>query len=251
METTPGQKQDFTLQEFLIKPKTDYTELIKKTEKDSKAEEWINSGLDTSYGSSVAEGLTDSPHIFETGNTTTEEVEKIFLTLKERVRGKILVDLGSGTNNSMERLAEALEASVYVKIDKFFLNPKLINPTEIVRTKQGMQITGAISDMLDFLSKLPDNSVCLTINGIDGLVIRNNEYHEALVREIVRVLVAGGAVFGTNSDCLSNIYNTLISKGANEDISEQTKNMILKSSVKIAEFREMAVSHPFIEFEKE
>ncbi len=54
--------------------------------------------------------------------------------------------------------------------------------------------------MLTTLARLPSACANITINGIDGALIKNQEYHKALAREIERVLLPGGIVFGFQSD---------------------------------------------------
>ncbi|MEI8230108.1 MAG: hypothetical protein WCG83_03135 [Candidatus Peregrinibacteria bacterium] len=58
------------------------------------------------------------------------------------------------------------------------------------------------ADMLDFVARMPAGSACLQINGIDTTQIQAFEYHQALAREIGRVIRGGGIVFGCDSTAL-------------------------------------------------
>lgn len=58
------------------------------------------------------------------------------------------------------------------------------------------------ADMLDFLEHVPDDSCCITINGIDYNLGINDDYHYTLAQEMARACKIGGVVFGVDSDSL-------------------------------------------------
>jgi hypothetical protein len=128
--------------------------------------------------------------------------------LKERLAGKILVDLGGGESRSMESLAQMLGVSVYIRVDVYFQS-SLVDEHGRLADRGKMEPDGEMmvyhvkSDMLEFLSRLPDSSVCVTINGIDMSVIHSEAYHQALAKEIVRVLAPDGVIFGRLSESLN------------------------------------------------
>lgn len=65
-------------------------------------------------------------------------------------------------------------------------------------------------DMLDFVSRLPDDSANFMMNGIDGFILTgSSEYKDALAREIVRTLKPGGIVFGSSFWAVSEKFKGL------------------------------------------
>lgn len=144
-------------------------------------------------------------------------LDKIFwevhAELLQFIQGKIsqelLIDLGGGRQATMKWLAEEFKAKTYVNVekylpDKFPLNPRVNIAEQLGQTpkEKETEIVFVRADMLDFISRVPNNSANFTVNGIDAFVISSPEYHSALAREISRATKVGGVVFGINSDAL-------------------------------------------------
>jgi len=86
------------------------------------------------------------------------------------------------------------------------------------------------ADMLDFLEHVPDNSCCITINGIDYNLGINDDYHKALATEMARVCKPGGIVFGVSSDSLN-----ILKRNPDFEVLKESKNehwLILKKKEK-------------------
>jgi ubiquinone/menaquinone biosynthesis C-methylase UbiE len=128
----------------------------------------------------------------EKGKLKAEQVKEYF---RNKLSGQTLVDLGGDTGGFIyqfiKRIGLANEV-VYISVDKF-INEQLVN------SGGGGNNFFVKDDMLHFLSTLKDDSVNITINGIDLLIIKNDEYHKALADEITRVTKKGGIIFGANS----------------------------------------------------
>ncbi len=214
----------FDISKFLIEPKTDYGDLILKTEQDSALEEWDKRSLFTSYASdleSALRGIIGYERISD--KKCEEERQEALSYFKKKLKGKILINLGAGSYHAMINFAKESGVKVYIEVDKFFPENEDIPLNSSVDLSLGdknenMQIVTVKSDMLDFLSRIPNESVCIVINGIDGDLIKNNEYHKALIKEFKRVIPNGEIVFGRNSTSLG-----LISQGVLKNTNEEEK----------------------------
>jgi hypothetical protein len=129
---------------------------------------------------------------------SSENLEKVKNVMKEFIEGKILVDLGGGERYyKMEKLANSCGASSYLCVDKYQYDGNKFRSNEgVMRVRM---------DMLRFVSRLPDNSVNFTISGIDGYVLPDRDYKEALAHEMARTTLQNGIVFGN----VASIYGYL------------------------------------------
>jgi hypothetical protein len=165
---------------------------------------------------SFAEGVVS--HFEGIGKKETTE-SKYF---GDKLKGTILVDLGGARLCRMLSVAQMYRASGYVNVDKYIAGGFGDLPYDPTRNQyeafwskrralpdwQEPKITTNIepaivnSDMLDFVSRLPDGSVNFTINGIDNDVLghgpENEEYARILSGEIIRALRPNGILFGVN-----------------------------------------------------
>ncbi|OGF23390.1 hypothetical protein A2Y83_02410 [Candidatus Falkowbacteria bacterium RBG_13_39_14] len=147
-----------------------------------------------------------------------------------------LIDLGGGTMPTMAKFAETSKSEFYINVEKNWPDENPINPKKDIADKRDkeeylkMQYVVVKDDMLDFISKIPDNSANFTINGINYQIIKNQKYHKALAQELVRATKEGGIIFGVQSD----VFNYLsgeefkdkvreIEKGRTERIFEKMK----------------------------
>lgn len=205
-------KEFIEIENFLIEPTADYSRLI------SENRYWSRCGLNMdeeksreAYFSSYNEFLTGSYDEYKSSLEKPEnerddydkEIIQYWETLKSKIVGKILIDLGAGeVKNDLRNLAHELGATTYIRVDAF-------NPWEGEASQYGWdakrdlskgemlgetQIITIKDDMLDFLSRLPeDESICFVIN---GLIITDLAYNKTLLTEIERVLSPGNIVFG-------------------------------------------------------
>lgn len=135
------------------------------------------------------------------------------------MEGRPLVDLGGGFYDGLQKIAVSLGVSTYINVDKFaFTYPEKPNPFvdsfEEMAKQEGedvdpsemkdgeTQLVHVKADLLDFVSRMPDNSTNFTINGIDLLILGSRPYHEALAKEVSRATFPGGLVFGCASPVL-------------------------------------------------
>lgn len=139
------------------------------------------------------------------------EKDKVFF--QDKLKNSILVDLGGGYWTSMaDETAKDYSASALINVDKF-MYPKDMPYDPL--TPQDPGRSGAVlsyprhvfvrSDMLDFVARLPDNSVNFMANGIDMFIMGrpsgiNLLYRSALGKEIVRAMKSGGIIFGNQFD---------------------------------------------------
>ncbi len=141
---------------------------------------------------------------------------------KEKLSGGVLIDVGGNTGNqidTMRAFAKKFGARTYIDVD--LMNGGPPDPFTAVRANESQYLElppeeriGAMdeylvtADMLDFVSRLPDNSCNFAENGIDQYILgtgRNGtEYGKALFREMIRATRVGGIIFGIESDMWGN-----------------------------------------------
>jgi hypothetical protein len=135
-----------------------------------------------------------------------EQGKELLNYLSQKIGGEILIDLG-GSSGSMESVARIVGAKTYITVDKYIAKDSPVDVYANLSTQSKKNASDpdkvmVKADLLEFVSKLPDASVNVTINGIDGLIIPESDYHKALANEIIRVAKNGGVVFGINADSL-------------------------------------------------
>jgi hypothetical protein len=186
---------DFLQQE----PTSDYSDLVREAESnvfgDERALRADYSEIWRSYGIPGMPGIKK------------EEISKAF---DAALPGSILCDLG-GYNGKTEDVAASHDASLYINVDRY---PRGLNDDTAVDPQKGHfekrdyvvqgqtlikgihNVMSVRADMLDFVSRLRDNSVNITINGIDADIIPTEKYHESLATEILRATKHQGVIFG-------------------------------------------------------
>ncbi len=157
-----------------------------------------------------------------------EEIKKYF---DEALPGSVVCDLGGHNGGSIEVLAASRNADLFINVDKYPRGHVDDTPVDAKRGvfknseyKSGITDTVLVegvhknidvrADMLDFVSRLKDSSVNISINGIDTDLIPDDEYHKSLAKEILRATKQGGIVFGNNSEALQ-IIEEMIRADAN------------------------------------
>jgi hypothetical protein len=157
----------------------------------------------------------------ERGSQYQRELE----LLRQPLLGKTLVDLGSAREMMMAPVARVLGVSRYLAVDSGFRGSQPQDPTvslagqvpmpdtehlvEALGLPAGapdkMAVVPVQADMLDFLSRVNDNAVSISLNGIDTFIAPDAEYQQALADQIVRTLEPGGIVLGTHSEAFDLI----------------------------------------------
>ncbi len=152
----------------------------------------------------------------ETPLASKEAVKTYFAS---KLRGNILVDLGCGREDksvdAMLWLARYSKAQSYIGVDANYGGGEIEDPFTAIRRDKKRQLDFWVPNtkekaipqeltvrahMLDFISRLPDNSANFAFNGIDPDIIPDNDYLMALMDEFVRATRVGGIVFGKNSE---------------------------------------------------
>lgn len=184
-----GEKETFNVESFLVEPKNDHREAIESA---------------TKHGSSFQKEYTE---YIDKIQGLTKKIGEVPGFLRKKTMGKILIDLGAGGGHRMQDLAKKIGAKVYIKVDKTFgkdetpFDPS--NDLSAGKMDGEMQVVTIKDDLLDFISRIPDGSVCITINGINSSLIEGGDYHDELAEEIGRAMHPDGVVFGRSSDCLT------------------------------------------------
>ena len=209
-QASPVEKENkkINLRDLLQPPSEDYSKIIENNARMSRLESWPEFDLVASFSDNLQEDLLGTEDAI--GDHQREDREKVVNLFKERLRDSILVDLGG---RNLDKLAEAMECKGYIGVDKYnWYKDQPLDPTENLSKNSDYKNTQNISvkaDMLDFLSRLPDNSVSISISGIDNAIARLPEYHNALVKEIARVCKRGGIIFGVESTSLDKINKAI------------------------------------------
>jgi hypothetical protein len=151
--------------------------------------------------------------------------------MQELLKGQPLVDLGAGlfAFPSLE-LANKSEVSHYTAVDaneavyypddtkslgEDSIYNELYKDLILPDNRQDYSFHRG-TDMLAFLSGLPDNYGNFTINGIDSNVINNSEYMQYILYHLSRCVSSEGVVFGANTSFLSQL-----TKFGFEDVTDE------------------------------
>jgi len=207
------------LSELLHEPTQDYSQIIVEASKEELPEG--SDGLSVSYSHAWED--------FEAPYSLKNIDPKLVKLFKKTISGNVLCELG-GAGGRMEFLSANMDAGLYINVDKYpngvKNDPKPIDPTAGVIKKRDFVIKfpgeddfvliegihdeiHVRADMLDFISRLKNDSVNIVINGIDSCVIRIPEYHKLLAKEIIRVTKKDGIIFGNMSDSLFVLRNMI------------------------------------------
>jgi len=135
--------------------------------------------------------------------------------LEVHLRGQLLIDLGAGTGRTVGDICRIFGVKDYVSVDRHYMDfPNKLESSDISyreEESEGLHEILVNSDMLDFISRMPDNRGNFILNGIDSWVIRENDYFEALAKELIRTTKKDGIIFGIESD-ITYPLNALIKK---------------------------------------
>jgi len=206
-----NQEPVLKLEELLVEPQKDYKELIHQNQIESNRNPMRPSVLNSQHYWSTSHILKMDTAIL------AKENKELIDSIRNGLRDEILVDLGGGWGD-MWNAAIKVNAKAYINIDK---NPPThwdkaidvttnLSPSSIVANEGNRtELLEIKADMLDFLSRLPDNSVNIVMNGIDDTILNNQEYIRAVANEITRVTKKGGFVFGSHSAPLDWMHEVI------------------------------------------
>ena len=162
--------------------------------------------------------------------------------LREKLRGKLLLDLGGGytlgkgskgiMQSVMQDVSQELGVKEYINVDRHFTrqrpSPFSFAPTDVteelgIPQPNGMHILYVQEDMLAFLAHMPSEvpNLAIALNGIDAFVVPTQQryspggsYFEMLVKEIARVLPKGGVVLTQGSEDATEFIDDAIFEAA-------------------------------------
>lgn len=128
---------------------------------------------------------------------------------------QIVVDLGNASHVSIPQLCHDLGARAYIGVDLHNVgwpaeehDPKrnIVPPNDkwVSKAYGNMPYVQIRADMFDFLRYVPDNSICISINGIDSCTLDSDAF-KPLLKEIERVCIPNGIIFGNGTQFLSEL----------------------------------------------
>lgn len=158
------------------------------------------------FGEGEYSRLTLGAMVDYPGATSNDEILRFRNQLRDALNGEVLVDLGAGECFNMAAPLSLYGVSKYLAVNKgdwsklYDSELETLEYTRFERDNRSMDIYSTEDDMLNFVARIPDNSVSFMLNGIDSTVLGGNEeYCRSLTSEIVRATKPGGVVFGSHS----------------------------------------------------
>ena len=109
------------------------------------------------------------------------------------LQGEVVVDIGAGTNHFGYELACAHGARMYVGVEGFEHNFRMLTAAHQERSPtSSIPRFLILEDMCSFLKRLPDRSVSIIASGIDEFVIFDRSYAADTGAQFARVLSENG-----------------------------------------------------------
>lgn len=171
-----------------IKGLNDVKQLIAKVETGERKEERPKESIDSNYMMSFIPIL--------------ERYSKLYPS--NPFNGKVLVDLGAGSVPNGYLAAKLLGASGYIAVEPYNYrelyerlsseNGGLVEDDEVA-----IPANVAPEDMLEFLRRLPDQSVNILTSGLDITILPDYHKRKEIEKEIERVLLPDGAYLSESS----------------------------------------------------
>ena len=164
-------------------------------------------------------GSSFSQHVLSdlTRLGTDEDIRERIRELQYFLKGKILVDLGAGDNPFGYEIASLCNAQGYVGVETTYsegLIKKIVELQALGRKKGVETIPAAVvaEDFRLFVQRLPPNSVCFFVAGIDNLVLgrANQDSIDTFEGNIVKALHPEGAFISFCSDIYPKGLNTFV-----------------------------------------
>ncbi len=189
---------EFDLESFLSYKNPNmqrYNELIADVEKKTREKRWDRDAL---Y-SGIGEAYLDRGVLNPQQKNYRPELQRV---MNEKLRDKLLVELGGDSYFPVW-----FGVDTHIVVDRYLeRSPENSNKTPSqpfkihdFRKRGEVKIIRVPADMLDFVARIPDNSIDnFLMAGIDGAILPNEEYQEFLTREIVRATRLGGIIFGAH-----------------------------------------------------
>lgn len=138
-------------------------------------------------------------------------VRDMYDFLRKHLAGKVLVSLGAVETPLSGALAET-PPKVIINVDRYDdrigpreapLDPYMV--TTVKHEPNSAVEWNVKADLLDFVSRLPDNSVNLQLDGIDTVIIDDERFHRMLAQELIRVLRPGEILLGNHVDAFDEV----------------------------------------------
>ncbi len=202
----------------------EYRTLIKQAE--GEAANWLRNRSDEGGSTMYAPHDEIWARVFTEQRRQREELVSFLLA---KLKDELVVEIGARSMGYIARIADQAKAAAYIAVDAYVepkksKDPHVVIEADDMKNIQSIQIQ---ADMLDFLSKLPDNSVTVVMNGIADFI--DTQYAEALAKEATRVAKKGSLIFGNHSSPLP--------------ILAKNKNLLLKN-------QELKIWNPTYVYEK-
>lgn len=197
-----------------------------KYEKAKNIKEHAKNDLATSYVSDIYIGLADLRKSQEK-RTETKEIMNNF-------KDKIIVDLGAGDSGMGYMVADFIGAKHYIAIEpnnaRMLLNGISRLREEVASWENydynynHTPFSIVQEDMLNFLKRLPNDSVSILCSGIDYEILPDQKYRDETAEQIERVLDPKGAYIG-NRDGVGGLGFIELKKSNN---IEENSSKLLK-----------------------
>jgi len=115
-------------------------------------------------------------------SNATKKIREFF----NRFESQIVLDLGANSSH-LYNLISGFNVEGYVGVEVFH-DEKLINSLKDSFNKKKIPFAVVREDMLNFLKRVPSNSVSVHVSGIDDEIIPDQNYQKEVIKEIARVL---------------------------------------------------------------
>lgn len=135
--------------------------------------------------------------------------------LKQFLKGKVLVDIGTGVNLSAYTIARLAECKAYVAVEAYHSEALAYNlqhkdnpsfsrwidkdAEEVIKKSPLIPFAVIKAEALTFLKRIPDKSVCVSAFGMDQDIFHEFSKFRAIEAEMGRVLADDGAFLGFTS----------------------------------------------------
>ena len=108
-------------------------------------------------------------------------------TLFKRFNSQVVLDLGAGNDSKFYNSVSDFDINGYIGVELFH-EERLLDGLRNSFNSKKIPFAVVREDMLNFLKRIPDNSVSVHISGIDEIIIPDISYHKKVIQEISRVL---------------------------------------------------------------
>ncbi len=157
-----------------------------------KTEKWVLHYVDADTDLFVEQNLAE---IIDYWNPL-KLIEWMFHISELDFSGQIVIDLWAGAQASDYKLVDKCNVKCYIGVE--WINDAIL--TLNIEAYKGTWIPAIVvkQDMLDFLERLPDDSVSILCSGIDTTIIWDTRKRKSIATEIFRVLSPDGCYVWNN-----------------------------------------------------